>query len=273
MQGEQRVISPAVVRYSACRPSACVLALLALGIAAWGCGASEPAPQAATPAAATNPAVTATDSAFTDSGVTDSAVAGSAITSPAVANSAPVVLFLGTSLTAGYGLPSGEAFAARIQQRIDATALDFRVVNAGVSGDTSAGGLARLDWLLRLPIAALVLELGANDMLRGLSVDAMRANLAAILEQTRRAQPGVRFVIAGMQAAPNLGLDYAQRFNDVFPKLARAHDAELIPFLLDGIAGERQLNQADGIHPTAEGHERIAETVWRTLEPVLREIH
>ena len=182
----------------------------------------------------------------------------------------PVVLFLGTSLTAGYGLPADEAFPAHVQREIDAAGLDFRVVNAGVSGDTSAGGLARLDWLLRLPIAVLVLELGANEMLRGQDVDALRANLQQILDRTREVHPRARFVIAGMQAAPNLGADYTARYNRVFGELAEHNDAALIPFLLEGVAGEAELNQTDGIHPTAEGQRIVAESVWRELSPVLR---
>lgn len=182
----------------------------------------------------------------------------------------PVVLFVGTSLTAGYGLPSDEAYPALVQRRIDAEGLRYRVVNAGVSGDTSAGGLRRIDWLLRLPVAVLVLELGANDMLRGLDVDALRANLEAILRRTRAAHPDARLAVVGMRAAPNLGTAYGEAFEAVFPAVARQQDAALIPFLLEGVAGDAALNQADGIHPTAEGHERIAETVWRVLGPILR---
>lgn len=182
----------------------------------------------------------------------------------------PAVVFLGTSLTAGYGLPEGEAFPARIERRIEARDLDYRVINAGVSGDTSAGGLRRLDWLLRLPIAVLVLELGANDMLRGQSVEALRANLDAILERTRDVHPDVRFLIAGMRAAPNLGSRYAKKFDAVYPAIAERWDAELVPFLLEDVAAVRRLNQADGIHPTAEGHALIAERLWRRLEPLLR---
>lgn len=182
----------------------------------------------------------------------------------------PAVVFLGTSLTAGYGLPESEAFPALIQERIDDRGLDYRVVNAGVSGDTSAGGLRRLDWLLRLPIAVLVLELGANDMLRGQPVDALRQNLDAILERTRSEHPEVRFLIAGMRAAPNLGPRYASAFDAVYPALAARWDAELVPFLLDDVAAIRSLNQADGIHPTAEGHALIAERIWKRLEPLLR---
>jgi acyl-CoA thioesterase-1 len=182
----------------------------------------------------------------------------------------PVVLFLGTSLTAGYGLPSEDAFPALVQRRIDEATLDYRVVNAGVSGDTSAGGLRRIEWLLRLPVAVLVLELGANDMLRGHGIDAMLDNLRTIIERTRKAHPDTRFLIAGMLAAPNLGSAYAKRFDAAFPALAEQYDAALIPFLLEGVAAVRRLNQPDGIHPTAEGHRIVADTVWTTLEPLLR---
>jgi acyl-CoA thioesterase-1 len=183
--------------------------------------------------------------------------------------SRPVVLFLGDSLAAGYGLPADEAFPALVQARIDAAGLDYRVVNAGVSGDTSAGGRRRIDWLLRQPVAVLVLELGANDMLRGLDLGALRANLRAIVEKTRAAHPDARIVLAGMRAPRNLGRDYAEGFEASFRELARETGATLIPFLLEGVAADPGLNQADGIHPTAAGHRIVAETVWRTLGPLL----
>jgi acyl-CoA thioesterase-1 len=182
----------------------------------------------------------------------------------------PVVVFLGTSLTAGYGLPEDQAFPALIQARIDSSGLDYRVINAGVSGDTSAGGLRRLDWLLRLPIAALVLELGANDMLRGQSVALLRSNLATILDRTSNAHPDVQFLIAGMRAAPNLGRDYVGEFDAIYPALASEYDAAFVPFLLQDVAAKRSLNQADGIHPTAAGHVLIAERLWKELQPILR---
>lgn len=180
-----------------------------------------------------------------------------------------MVLFLGTSLTAGYGLPSDEAYPALLQARIDAAGLDYRAVNAGVSGDTSAGGLRRIDWLLRLPVAVLVLELGANDMLRGLDLDLLRENLQGILDRTRAAHSAARFVVAGIRAPRNLGLIYGRGFDEVFEELAREYDAVLIPFLLEGVAGIGSLNQADGIHPTAAGQRLIADTVWDAIEPVL----
>jgi acyl-CoA thioesterase-1 len=181
----------------------------------------------------------------------------------------PVVLFLGDSLTAGYGLPEEQAFPALVQQRIDAAGLDYRVVNAGVSGDTSAGGRQRIDWLLRQPIAVLVLELGANDMLRGQDLDALAANLRAIVAATRAAHPGARVLVAGMRAPPNLGADYVVRFEATYRALAREADAALIPFVLEGVATDPALNQPDGIHPTAEGHRIVADTVWQALEPLL----
>ena len=182
----------------------------------------------------------------------------------------PVIVFLGTSLTAGYGLEEDQAFPALIQEKIEAAGFEYRVVNAGVSGDTSAGGLRRLDWLLRLPVAVLVLEIGANDMLRGQSVEALEENLDAILERTAKTHPQAQFLIAGMRAAPNLGPDYRRAFDAVYPNLASRHGTRLIPFLLEDVAARRSLNQADGIHPTAEGHALIANRVWKQLELILR---
>lgn len=181
----------------------------------------------------------------------------------------PAVVFLGTSLTAGYGLDEDQAYPALIQQRIDSLGLPFRVVNAGVSGETSAGGLRRIDWLLSQPVAVLVLELGANDGLRGQDVEAMRANLQAIIERTREAHPDAAIVVAGMESPPNMGRAYTGAFRAVFPEIARANDATLIPFLLEDVAAVPELNQTDGIHPTAEGQRIVAETVWRHLAPVL----
>lgn len=163
------------------------------------------------------------------------------------------------------------AFPALIQARIDSARLPYRVVNAGLSGETSAGGLERLAWSLQDSIAVLVLELGANDGLRGLPVEQMRSNLEEILTRTREAYPDVQLVIAGMEAPPNLGARYTREFREVFPELAREYDAELIPFLLEDVAAEPGLNQADGIHPNAEGHAIIAATVWEVLKPVLQD--
>jgi acyl-CoA thioesterase I len=180
-------------------------------------------------------------------------------------------VFLGTSLTAGLGVAGDEAFPALVQQRIDDAGLPFRAINAGVSGDTSAGGLRRIDWLLRQPLATLVVELGANDMLRGQDVAQLHANLQQIIDRTRAAQPQARIVLLGMQAAPNLGEDYGAAFARTYTDLARDNGLPLIPFLLEGVAGVAELNQPDGIHPTAAGHRKVADSVWTVLEPVLRE--
>lgn len=184
----------------------------------------------------------------------------------------PVVLFLGTSLTAGLGLEPEEAYPAIVQQKIDAAGLDFRAVNAGVSGETSAGGLRRLDWVLQQPIAVLVVELGANDALRGQDLAVTKRNLQEIIDRTRARQPHARIMIAGMQAPPNLGLAYTRRFRELFAELARENDLSRIPFLLEGVGGVPSLNQSDGIHPNAAGARIMAENVWRVLEPILREI-
>jgi acyl-CoA thioesterase-1 len=179
------------------------------------------------------------------------------------------VLFLGTSLTAGHGLDPAEAFPARIQERIEAEGLSYRVVNAGVSGETSAGALARIDWLLKQPVAVLVVETGANDGLRGQRPEATRSNIQAIFDRARRQEPPPRLLLAAMEALPNYGEDYRRRFRAIYPELARTNGAVLIPFLLEGVAGDPSLNQADGIHPSAEGQRRVAANVWKALRPVL----
>ncbi|HUR94040.1 MAG TPA: arylesterase [Gemmatimonadales bacterium] len=179
------------------------------------------------------------------------------------------VVFLGTSLTAGLGLDPSQAYPALLQRRIDSAGLAFEAVNAGVSGETSAGALRRIDWLLRQPAAVLVIETGANDGLRGLDVDSLRANIQAIIDAARRQTPPPRIVLVGMRAPPNNGLDYARRFRDVYPALAKKNGVPLVPFLLEGVAGRHGMNQADMIHPTAAGQARVAETVWPVLEGVL----
>jgi acyl-CoA thioesterase-1 len=185
--------------------------------------------------------------------------------------SLPVILFLGNSLTAGYGLTPEEAFPALIQEKIDSAGYHYRVVNAGVSGETSAGGMRRIDWLLQNPIAILILELGANDALRGQDLRATRTNLQTIIDRTRAHDPETKIVIAGMQAPPNLGERYTEEFRRLFIDLAQQNHAILIPFLLEGVGGIPDLNQSDGIHPTAEGHRIMADNVWRALEPILHQ--
>jgi acyl-CoA thioesterase-1 len=188
----------------------------------------------------------------------------------ALAPDRAAVVFLGTSLTAGLGLEPEQAYPALIQRKIDSAALSFRVVNAGVSGETSAGARRRVDWLLREPVAVLVLETGANDGLRGLPPDSLRANIQAVFDRARALSPAPKLVLIGMRIPPNYGRAYTQQFQAVYPELARRNGAALVPFLLDAVGGDAQLNQADGIHPTAEGQRVMAETVWRVLEPVLR---
>lgn len=179
------------------------------------------------------------------------------------------ILFLGDSLTAGLGVSQAQAFPALVQEKIRANNLPFEVINAGLSGDTSAGGFHRLDWLLQRPIDVVVLALGANDGLRGLPVAAMKANLQAIIDRVKAKNPEVKIVIAGMQIPPNLGAEYASAFRAAFVDLARTNNAGLIPFLLEGVGGHVELNQRDQIHPTAAGHKIVAEDVWRVLEPLL----
>lgn len=180
------------------------------------------------------------------------------------------LLFFGDSLTAGYGLADpSEAYPALIQKKIDDAGLTWKVVNAGLSGETTAGGLRRLDWILRQSVDIFVLELGGNDGLRGIAPDVTRANLKTIIERIRAKQPRVTLVLVGMQVPTNMGRDYAEAFAQIYPSLAEAEHVALIPFLLEGVGGIPELNQPDGIHPTAEGHRRVAETVWKTIKPLL----
>lgn len=190
---------------------------------------------------------------------------------PDTTHQRPAILFLGTSLTAGYGIGPERAYPALIQQKIDAAGLDYRVINAGVSGETSAGARRRVDWLMQQPVSVLVVETGANDGLRGLPADSLRANIQAILDRARQLQPSARLVLLGMRVPPNYGRAYSEQFQTVYHQLARTNQVTLVPFLLEGVGGIRALNQPDGVHPTVEGQRQIAETVWRGLEPVLRE--
>ena len=183
-----------------------------------------------------------------------------------------VILFLGDSITAGYGLDPDQAFPALIQEKIDVKNWNFKVVNAGQSGDTSAGGLNRLDWLLKNRVDILILELGANDGLRGLPPETTQKNLQAIIERTKAKYPEVKVIVAGMKVPPNLGGDYGRKFEAVFVDLAKKNQAVLIPFVLEGVGGSRELNLPDGVHPTAKGHEIVAANVWKVLEPILRSL-
>jgi acyl-CoA thioesterase I len=180
------------------------------------------------------------------------------------------ILFLGDSLTAGYGIEEEQAYPALIGAKIKEHNYSWNIVNAGLSGETSSGGLRRINWLLRSRVDILVLALGANDGLRGVNLDLTKSNLQAIIDRTREINPQVRIVIAGMQVPPNLGTDYTRQFEALFPELARANNALLIPFLLEDVAAIPELNLPDGIHPTPQGHQIMAATVWTYLEPLLR---
>jgi acyl-CoA thioesterase I len=201
-----------------------------------------------------------------------SALAGAPVARAAAPLPSPrTILIFGDSLTAGYGLENpDDAYPAVLQRRIDAAQLPWRVVNAGLSGETTAGGLRRIDWLLQNPIDLFILALGGNDGLRGVDPDETRHNLEGILEKVHRRYPRAPLVVAAMQMPPNLGLGYTRRFRAVFPLAAKAHHAALIPFLLEGVADAPELNQDDLIHPNAEGQRHVADNVWRVLEPLLQ---
>jgi acyl-CoA thioesterase-1 len=181
-----------------------------------------------------------------------------------------VVVALGDSLTAGLGVAADEAFPARLQARLRAEGYDYRVVNAGVSGDTTAGGLRRVDWALRAHPDVVIVALGANDGLRGQSPQAIRANLEEIVARFQAA--GARVLLAGMRLPPNYGAEYTKEFEALFPAVARRAKIALVPFLLDGVAADPRLNQADGIHPTAAGQQMIADRLWPHLRPLLRPV-
>ena len=184
-------------------------------------------------------------------------------------NSKKSIVFFGTSLTAAMGLDPEEGYPAHIQRKIDSLDINYEVVNAGLSGETTASGLNRLDWVLNQQVDVFVLELGANDGLRGVPIEETRKNLQEIIDRVENNNPGVQIILAGMQIPPNMGEEYTREFREMFPELARENDLVLIPFLLEGVAGDPNLNQQDGIHPTAEGQKIMAETVWEVLEEEL----
>jgi acyl-CoA thioesterase-1 len=191
---------------------------------------------------------------------------GGGLAAPAAADER-VIVVLGDSLTAGFGVAAEEAWPALVEARLRREGYPYRVVNAGMSGDTTAGGLRRVDWVLRNRPEVAVVALGGNDGLRGLGTDAMRANLLTIVERLRAG--GARVLVAGMEVPPNYGATYARAFRGVFPEVARRTGSALMPFLLDGVAADPRLNQADGIHPNAAGHRAIAERVWPHLVALL----
>ena len=179
------------------------------------------------------------------------------------------IVFFGNSLTAGYGLTPSEAFPAIIQNKIDSLGLPYKVINAGVSGETSTGGNGRIDWILKQPLDVFVLELGANDGLRGIPLSQTRESLQSIIDKVKAKNPAAKLILAGMQIPPNMGVTYTTEFRDIYPGLAMKNGMKLIPFLLEGVGGEAKFNQQDGIHPTAEGHRIVAENIWKELKPML----
>jgi len=182
------------------------------------------------------------------------------------------IVVLGDSLAAGLGVDPSEAFPALLQNKIDAAGWNDRVINAGVSGDTSADGLGRIDWLLKQRIDVLILELGGNDGLRGLPLTATQTNLQAIIDRVKQKYPQVRIIIAGMQMPPNMGEEYGDAFRKLYPDLAASNHAGLVPFLLQGVGGKPELNQPDHIHPNVEGHKIVADNVWNVLQPLLQQM-
>lgn len=179
------------------------------------------------------------------------------------------IVFFGNSLTAGYGLDMSEAFPARIQDKIDSMDMPYTVVNAGVSGETSAGGNSRVDWILKQPVDIFVLELGGNDGLRGIPISETKKNLQNIIDKVKAKNPDVKIVLAGMQIPPNMGKRYTTEFRNMYPDLARKNNTALVPFILEGVGGRAEMNLDDGIHPTAEGHRVLANNVWSVLQPLL----
>ena len=221
-----------------------LFALCAVALLTTGCSRGEPGPVDESPAAPP-PAL-----------------------EPADASETPRIVFLGDSLTAGLGVASEQAYPALIQQRVRQAGYPDEVINAGVSGDTSAGGLRRLDWSLKGRVHVLVVALGANDGLRGLPARQLETNLETIIERARGR--GAAVLLAGMEAPPNFGAAYTRQFRGVYQALSAKHRVPLIPFLLAGVAGVTDLNQSDGIHPNARGHRVLADLVWRQLEPLLK---
>lgn len=195
---------------------------------------------------------------------------GVEVTTTAIENeNSSTILFFGNSLTAGYGLDTKESFPSLIQNRLDSLNLDYTVINAGLSGETTSGGKNRLEWVLKQKVAIFVLELGANDGLRGIPLAETRSNLQEIIDAVHNKNPATKIILAGMQIPPNMGQEYTKEFRTIFPDLAEKNELQLIPFLLDGVAGNPDLNLPDGIHPTAEGQKIVRDNVWSVLKESL----
>ncbi len=179
------------------------------------------------------------------------------------------ILFFGDSISAGYGIQPQQAFPAVIQDKIDSLGLNYEVINGGLSGETSAGGLRRINWVLQRDIDIMILELGGNDGLRGIDLSSTKDNLQQIIDRAKAKNPEIEIIIAGMQVPPNLGTDYTKEFQDLYPELAEKNNLTLIPLILDKVGGRDEFMQPDQIHPNVKGHKVVAETVWETLAPIL----
>lgn len=203
--------------------------------------------------------------------VNNSNVSDSTMTNPSTTQTSSVknILFFGNSLTAGFGLEIEESFPSLIQRKIDSLQLPYKVINAGNSGETSAGGNGRIEWILRQKVDIFVLELGANDGLRGISTEETKKNLQSILQKVKAKNPEVKLMVIGMEVPPNMGERYASDFRKIFPELANEYNAQLLPFLLEGVAANPNLNLADGIHPNAKGQIIVAENVWKVLKGMI----
>ncbi len=191
---------------------------------------------------------------------------------PVTALRTPVVLFFGTSLTAGYGLDPEQAFPSLIERRARDEGLPIRAINAGLSGETSAGAVRRIDWVLRTPADLVVIEVGANDALRGLSPDAARANLERLVSAVKAKQPRAKMALIQMEAPPNYGVAYTRSFRSIYSDVARKENVPLLPFLLNGVAGISRLNQPDGLHPNLSGERIVADNVWKALKPIVTQL-
>lgn len=192
-----------------------------------------------------------------------------ALKNDTVAAKKKTIVFFGNSITAGYGLDLSEAFPARIQERLDSMNMPYKVVNAGVSGETSSGGRSRIDWILKQEVDIFVLELGGNDGLRGIPITETKKNLQTIIDKVKGKYPDAKIIITGMQIPPNMGKKYTTEFRSMYPDLAKQNNISIVPFILEGVGGNAELNLSDGIHPTAEGHRILANNVWNVLKGLL----
>jgi acyl-CoA thioesterase-1 len=210
----------------------------------------------------------------TKNNMSGSSGAGSPPASDSVAKSirTPVVLFFGTSLTAGLGLDPEQAFPSLIEQKAQTEGVPIKVVNAGLSGETTAGAVRRIDWVLRTPVDLVVIEGGANDALRGLSPEQARANLETLIAAVKAKQPRAKIALIQMEAPPNYGVTYTRSFRAIYPEVAKKESVSLLPFLLDGVAGIPRLNQPDGVHPNLTGERMVADNVWKGLKPIVAQL-